>query len=100
LSSGDIVAGKSTVPVGTATGIQSKITHTGAHLAWNPEFLREGWAVQDTLAPDRIVVGVPDGEEGIEVAARLRQLYSMVDEKNIPYLVTDFATAELVKVAA
>ena len=58
LSAGDVVAGKSTVPVGTAADLAPRIQQTGATLAWNPEFLREGWAVKDTIDPDRLVVGV------------------------------------------
>jgi UDPglucose 6-dehydrogenase len=86
------------VPVGTAARLGPEIAATGATLAWNPEFLREGWAVKDTLEPDRLVVGVasgPDGERAVEV---LRDVYA--PPPAIPFLVTDWATAELVKVAA
>jgi len=62
LRPGDIVAGKSTVPVGTAADLAERVSATGATLVWNPEFLREGWAVQDTIDPDRLVAGVPVGE--------------------------------------
>jgi UDPglucose 6-dehydrogenase len=65
-------------------------------LAWNPEFLREGFAVQDSLAPDRIVLGVVSGR----AEARLRQVYSVPLEAGSPLLVMDLETAELVKVAA
>ena len=58
LRAGDIVAGKSTVPVGTAATLAPKVDAAGATLVWNPEFLREGWAVQDTIDPDRLVAGV------------------------------------------
>jgi UDPglucose 6-dehydrogenase len=63
LAQGQLVVGKSTVPVGTAERLSEIVSATGAHLAWNPEFLREGFAVQDTIAPDRLVYGVADGDE-------------------------------------
>lgn len=100
LSPGDIVAGKSTVPVGTASTLAERVAPTGATLAWNPEFLREGWAVQDTIDPDRLVVGVPAGEEGERAADMLRKVYHPSIAKNTPFIVTDYATAELVKVSA
>jgi UDPglucose 6-dehydrogenase len=96
-----LVIGKSTVPVGTAARLAARIAGLApvgdaAGLAWNPEFLREGFAVQDTLRPDRIVVGVT--AEAADVA--LRAVYASVLELGTPYIVTDLATAELVKVAA
>jgi UDPglucose 6-dehydrogenase len=96
-----LVVGKSTVPVGTASRLRQKLAHlcpAGArvHLAWNPEFLREGYAVQDTLRPDRIVVGVQEHADEV----LLRQLYAPQLSADTPFLVTDYATAELVKVAA
>jgi len=100
LSDGDIVAGKSTVPVGTAAGLADRVETTGATLVWNPEFLREGWAVQDTVDPDRLVVGVPAGAAGERAANVLREVYHPAVTKGTPFLVTDLATAELVKVAA
>lgn len=100
LSAGDIVAGKSTVPVGTAQGLSDRLALTGATLVWNPEFLREGWAVQDTLDPDRLVVGAPPGAEGARAADILRRVYYPAVSKGTPFIVTDMATAELVKVAA
>src|SRR4051794_10105775 len=106
LAPGDIVAGKSTVPVGTAAALAERVTPTGATLVWNPEFLREGWAVQDTVDPDRLVAGVPtaDGgspsDEGERAADILRAVYHPAVAKQTPFLVTDYATAELVKVAA
>ena len=60
---GALVVGKSTVPIGTAAAASERIAAAGGHLAWNPEFLREGFAVQDTLRPDRLVYGVVDGDE-------------------------------------
>lgn len=100
LAPGDIVAGKSTVPVGTASELADKIASTGATLVWNPEFLREGWAVQDTLDPDRLVAGIPSSPEGERAADLLREVYYPSVEKGTPFIVTDYATAELVKVAA
>ncbi|WP_458040319.1 MULTISPECIES: UDP-glucose dehydrogenase family protein [Bacteria] len=100
LTTGDIVAGKSTVPVGTAADMGKKVKAAGATLVWNPEFLREGFAVRDTVDPDRIVVGVPPEAEGESAANVLREVYHPAVEKGTPFLVTDLATAELVKVAA
>ena len=100
LRPGDIVAGKSTVPVGTAADLAERVNPTGATLVWNPEFLREGWAVQDTIDPDRLVAGVPVGEEGERAAGILREVYHPAIAKQTPFIVTDYATAELVKVAA
>lgn len=95
---GSVVVGKSTVPVGTAQGLHARLAEHGATLVWNPEFLREGTAVQDTIAPDRIVYGVPAGDDRGRQA--LDQVYAQLLEANIPQVITDFATAELVKVAA
>ncbi len=112
LGPGDIVAGKSTVPVGTAAGIADKLAPAGATLVWNPEFLREGWAVKDTIEPDRLVVGVPtsDGADGAvsgeptaagaRAADVLREVYAPAVANGAPFIVTDYATSELVKVAA
>jgi UDPglucose 6-dehydrogenase len=97
LKSGDLVVGKSTVPVGTADTIAANLAAVeGVEVAWNPEFLREGFAVEDTLHPDRLVVGVrSERSERI-----LREVYAPLLAEGIPFLVTDFPTAELVKVAA
>lgn len=100
LSPGDVVVGKSTVPVGTAAGLADRVSSVGATLAWNPEFLREGWAIKDTIDPDRLVVGVPDGRIGEIADERLREVYADIVARGTPYIVTDYATAELVKVAA
>ena len=100
LDEGDVVAGKSTVPVGTAAGLAPRVEATGATLVWNPEFLREGWAVEDTIDPDRLVAGVPGGEAGERAADVLREVYHPAVGKGTPFIVTDLATAELVKVAA
>lgn len=96
-----LVVGKSTVPVGTAARLAArlnKLTGKGAvaSLAWNPEFLREGFAVRDTLHPDRLVVGVTSDEAD----AKLRAVYAPILAAGVPYITTDLATAELAKVAA
>jgi UDPglucose 6-dehydrogenase len=96
LSEGALLVGKSTVPVGTAAGIADQVAPTGARVAWNPEFLREGHAVEDTLRPDRLVFGVRDAAD----EDTLREVYAALLDAGTPLLVTDFATAELVKVAA
>jgi len=98
LSAGTLVAGKSTVPVGTAERLAAIVAPTGATLAWNPEFLREGFAVEDTLAPDRLVYGVADGDDA-SVAA-LDAVYAPILARGTERLVMGFATAELVKVSA
>lgn len=98
LSPGDVVVGKSTVPVGTAQRLAARIEAVGAHLAWNPEFLREGYAVKDTISPDRLVYGVRAGDD--HSVAMLDEVYASVLAQDIPRVITDFATAELVKVAA
>ncbi|MGV8851194.1 MAG: UDP-glucose dehydrogenase family protein [Rhodoglobus sp.] len=98
LSPGDVVVGKSTVPVGTAERLAARIEAVGAHLAWNPEFLREGYAVKDTISPDRLVYGVRPGDDhSVEM---LDKVYATVLAQEIPRVITDFATSELVKVAA
>jgi UDPglucose 6-dehydrogenase len=100
LSKGDLVVGKSTVPVGTAERLSAQVTQSGAILMWNPEFLREGFAVEDTLSPDRLVYGVPEGTDGDSATVVLDQVYTQILAKDTPRLVMNFATAELVKVAA
>ncbi len=102
LRPGDVVVGKSTVPVGTAERLQQRLTEAvpGVVLVWNPEFLREGHAVDDTLHPDRIVYGVPEGEAGDRAAAALDEVYAVALAAGTPKIVTDVATAQLVKVAA
>jgi UDPglucose 6-dehydrogenase len=96
-----VVAGKSTVPVGTAdrlAGRLSRLAPVGddAELVWNPEFLREGCAVQDTLHPDRVITGVRSarGEQA------MREIYQDLISSGVPFVVTDPPTAELAKVAA
>lgn len=95
-----VVVGKSTVPVGTAARLAPAIEAAGATLVWNPEFLREGYAVRDTMTPDRIVYGLPPGEAGAAAREVLDDVYADQLRRNIPRLTTDYATAELVKVAA
>jgi UDPglucose 6-dehydrogenase len=95
---GHVIAGKSTVPVGTAARLAERIEATGARLVWNPEFLREGYAVRDTVEPDRLVYGVRAGDEAS--AAVMDEVYAHALELGTPRIVTDFATAELVKVSA
>lgn len=96
LKPGDLVVGKSTVPVGTASRLQELIAPTGAELAWNPEFLREGYAVKDTLEPDRLVYGVTS-DRAVQI---LNDVYYNAIAAETPVVVTDYATAELVKTAA
>ncbi|WP_338693274.1 UDP-glucose/GDP-mannose dehydrogenase family protein [Streptomyces sp. Q6] len=98
LRPGSLVVGKSTVPVGTAARIGRRLADLapGAEVAWNPEFLREGRAVDDTMHPERLVVGV--GSERAE--ALLRAVYRPMREAGVPVYTTDTATAELVKVAS
>jgi UDPglucose 6-dehydrogenase len=103
LSEGDLVVGKSTVPVGTAADLAAKVaaSGSGAMLAWNPEFLREGFAVQDTISPDRLVYGLPPETDQAEASkALLDGVYESALSKDTPLVVTDYATAELVKVSA
>lgn len=98
LSTDSVVVGKSTVPVGTAERLKDMVEPTGAKLMWNPEFLREGFAVQDTLTPDRLVYGIQSGDESLVDV--LDEVYRPIIERETPRLVMDYATAELVKVAA
>lgn len=119
-----LVFGKSTVPVGTAPRLQAltakmigeraasgdeQLKDTSLEIAWNPEFLREGFAVKDTLEPDRVVLGVQKpgtilngaGQEVESIAEdRLRECFGPVFERETPFIVADTATAELVKVSA
>src|SRR3954447_10303905 len=96
-----LVVGKSTVPVGTACRVRD-LLHTSApagpavSVAWNPEFLREGYAVRDSLRPDRLVLGVESEEDNL----RLREVYADLVAAGVPVIRTDLATAELAKVSA
>ena len=97
----EVVAGKSTVPVGTASHLSRLIGPTGAVLLWNPEFLREGFAVQDTLRPDRMVYGVPENPDAAAGAQEtMDAVYAQILAADTPRLVMDYATAELVKISA
>ncbi|MFH0244074.1 UDP-glucose dehydrogenase family protein [Streptomyces sp. HK10] len=96
-----LVVGKSTVPVGSADRLARRLAELApagdaAELAWNPEFLREGFAVEDTLRPDRIVVGV----RSARAEELLREVYAKPVAQGSPFVVADFPTAELVKTAA
>lgn len=96
-----IVVGKSTVPVGTADSIEDAVVEAGGILIWNPEFLRESFAVQDTLRPDRLVYGVSKDEERAQVSQDiLDEVYANIIGAGVVRLVMDFPTAELVKVSA
>jgi UDPglucose 6-dehydrogenase len=95
---GSLIVGKSTVPVGTATRLRERLLSINPEvdLAWNPEFLREGFAVEDTLRPNRLVVGVTNDR----AEELLKQVYATNIADNIPWVRADLPTAELVKVAA
>jgi len=98
IKDGSLVVGKSTVPVGTAAELRSKLQaiNPNTDLAWNPEFLRESFAVQDTLHPNRLVVGVTNQR----AEDLLKEVYAQNLADGIPWVSTDLPTAELVKVAA
>ena len=98
LKAGSLVVGKSTVPVGTAQGLREELSKIApqADLAWNPEFLREGFAVEDTLTPNRLVVGVAN-DRAEEI---LKEVYEPVIALGTPWIRADLPTSELVKVAA
>ncbi|WP_432147127.1 UDP-glucose dehydrogenase family protein [Streptomyces sp. bgisy084] len=96
-----LVVGKSTVPVGSAARLAARLAAAApageaAELAWNPEFLREGLAVKDTLHPDRIVAGVA-GDRAEEL---LREVYAKPIAEGSPFIVMDYPTSELVKTSA
>ena len=95
---GSLVVGKSTVPVGTAVRLRNELLSVNplVDLAWNPEFLREGFAVEDTLHPNRLVVGVTNDR----AEAILKVVYSKNLEAGVPWIRADLPTSELVKVAA
>lgn len=104
-----LVAGKSTVPVGTAREVARRLAEavaagrtggTPIELVWNPEFLREGRAVRDTLHPDRLVYGVADADESGDAVALLDAVYAPQLTEGAPRILTTYETAELVKVAA
>jgi UDPglucose 6-dehydrogenase len=100
-----LVVGKSTVPVGTASRMADLLRSKApagddVMVAWNPEFLREGFAVQDSLRPDRLVYGVEPGPRGAAARALLDEVYAATIGAGTPTVVTDFATSEIVKAAA
>jgi UDPglucose 6-dehydrogenase len=100
-----LVVGKSTVPVGTARDLLNRVQATApaghaVNLLWNPEFLREAYAVQDTLTPDRFVFGVTTDEAGRKADAKIREVYATPLTSGIPGITMDLETAELVKVSA
>ena len=99
-----VILGKSTVPVGTAARLCQTVqtlapAGEAVEIAWNPEFLREGFAVNDTLRPDRIVLGV-DSQHNEHAERAAREVYSPIIDDGTPFLLTDYATAELTKTAA
>ena len=95
---GTLIVGKSTVPVGTAARLRERLlkVNPAVDLAWNPEFLREGFAVEDTLRPNRLVVGVTNDA----AESKLKELYKSNLDAGTPWIRADLPTAELVKVAA
>src|ERR1044072_769043 len=107
LSRKALIVGKSTVPVGTAEWIEQLVgkhvaPELGVEVAWSPEFLQEGFAVEDVLRPNRIVVGVKsDWANGLLYSAH-KGVFDLAatEDREVPLVITDFATAELVKVAA
>ena len=98
IKDGSLVVGKSTVPVGTAAKMRELLLkiNPNTDLAWNPEFLREGFAVEDTLNPTRLVVGVTNSRAE-EV---LREVYAKNLAAQTPWVSADLPTSELVKVSA
>ena len=98
LKSGSLVVGKSTVPVGTAQSLRDQLAKSApeSDLAWNPEFLREGFAVEDTLTPNRLVVGVANDR----AEELLKEVYKPIIDLGTPWIRADLPTSELVKVAA
>jgi UDPglucose 6-dehydrogenase len=102
-----LIVGKSTVPVGTAAWVEQLVAKhadptLGVEVAWSPEFLQEGFAVEDVLRPNRIVAGVRSQWADDTLAAAHKGVFDLAttEDREVPLVVTDFATAELVKVAA
>jgi UDPglucose 6-dehydrogenase len=100
-----VIVGKSTVPVGTAERLAGRVAEIApvaddAVLIWNPEFLREGYAVEDTITPARLVFGVPASPQGSQAMATMRSVYADAIDAGTPVVVCDLATAQLAKVAA
>ncbi|WP_239310763.1 UDP-glucose/GDP-mannose dehydrogenase family protein [Frankia sp. Cj3] len=100
---GALIVGKSTVPVGTAMRLARRLDSEapGVELAWNPEFLREGFTIDDTLRPSRLVFGLrPEPARAQLAEALLRRVYATLINAGVPVVVTDYPTAELVKLAS
>ncbi len=100
---GALIVGKSTVPVGTAMRLARRLDSEapGVELAWNPEFLREGFTIDDTLRPSRLVFGLrPEPAKAQRAEALLRRVYATLINAGVPVVVTDYPTAELVKLAS
>jgi UDPglucose 6-dehydrogenase len=102
-----LIVGKSTVPVGTADWVEQLVgkhanPDLGVEVAWSPEFLQEGFAVDDVLRPNRVVVGVKSEWANSMLYASHKGVFDLAatEDRDVPVVVTDFATAELVKVAA
>ncbi|GAA2062287.1 UDP-glucose dehydrogenase family protein [Williamsia deligens] len=104
LQGSHLLIGKSTVPVGTSAEIKKRIAASGTdadiEVAWNPEFLREGFAVKDTLHPDRLVLGLDPEGDTEAVTAQVEEIYAAILAEDTPFLTTDLATAEMVKASA
>ncbi|MXP20248.1 nucleotide sugar dehydrogenase [Gordonia sp. HNM0687] len=96
-----VILGKSTVPVGTAQRLSERADELAkdidVEIAWNPEFLREGFAIEDTLHPDRVVVGAFPTGKAESIA---REAYATIIDSGTPFIVTDPPTAEMVKTSA
>ncbi|WP_239395438.1 UDP-glucose/GDP-mannose dehydrogenase family protein [Frankia sp. CiP3] len=100
---GALIVGKSTVPVGTAMRLARRLDSEapGVELAWNPEFLREGFTIDDTLRPSRLVFGLrPEPAKAQRAEALLRRVYATLINAGVPVVITDYPTAELVKLAS
>ena len=102
-----LIVGKSTVPVGTAEWVEQLVekhapADLGIEVAWSPEFLQEGYAVEDVLRPNRLVLGVRSAWAHTMLLAAHKGVFDLAvaEDREVPVVVTDFATAELVKVAA
>jgi UDPglucose 6-dehydrogenase len=102
-----LIVGKSTVPVGTAEWVEQLVgkhaaAELGIEVAWSPEFLQEGYAVEDVLRPSRIVLGVKSTWAHSMLHAAHKGVFDLAanEDREVPVVVTDFATAELAKVAA
>jgi UDPglucose 6-dehydrogenase len=102
-----LIVGKSTVPVGTAEWVEQLVgkhapAELGIEVAWSPEFLQEGFAVEDVLRPNRLVLGVKSAWAHTMLLAAHKGVFdlALTEDREVPVVVTDFATAELVKHAA